>query len=163
MSQKCLEHMTRQEKTKIIEQYGCDRIYLLKILTEMQKLSCKSCIDEDTAFLVADELEISHEQIMDVITFYAMLEDKPRGRYVLEICNSAPCYYSKSDDIARFLCDELEIGIGETTTDGLFTICYTPCVGACDIGPVIKIEDSVHRNLTSEKIKALLSYLCSAQ
>lgn len=163
MRQKYLEHMTRREKTEIIEQYGRDRRRLLEILLELQRLSHKSCIDEDTALLVADELEISHEKIMDVITFYAMLEDKPRGQNVLEVCNSSPCYYSKSDEIARFLCGELDIGIGETTSDGLFSICYTPCVGACDVGPVVKIRDSVHGNLTPEKIRELLSDLRAAQ
>ena len=54
----------------------------------------------------------------------------PRGRYIIEVCNNAPCYISKSHVMAKFLRKELGINFGETTPDGMFSLQYMPCVGA---------------------------------
>ena len=65
-----------------------------------------------------------------------MLKTEPKARYVLKVCNSTPCHFSRSEEIAQILKEELGVGIGETTEDGVFAYHYIPCVGACDIGPV---------------------------
>ena len=67
--------------------------------------------------------------------------------YTHLVCNNAPCYISKSHVMAKFLRKELGINFGETTPDGMFSLQYMPCVGACNIGPVIKIGDRVYGNL----------------
>lgn len=118
----------------------------------IQKASGKNYISEEAAEIVSREMGIPLVKLYDILTFYAMLETKPRGRFLIEVCNNAPCYVSKSDRIAQFLRQELGINFGQTTADGLFTLQYMPCVGACDIGPVIKIGDRVYGNLTEEKI-----------
>lgn len=159
MQTKHLEDMTTEEKRNIIRENGGDIEHLLAILLELQRVSPQSFIDDATADLVADEVGLSHTKTRDILTYYAMLETKPCGRYVLEICNSAPCFYSKSEEIACLLQETLGIGMGETTADGMFSLRYTPCVGACDIGPVIKVKDEIYGNLTPEKVVALTKEL----
>ena len=161
MERKTLEQMTADEKRQIIRDLGGNTEHLLAILLELQRASEHSCIDRATAEIVAEEVGLTPAKIWDVITFYAMLNDKPAGKYVLEVCNSTPCHYSRSDEIADILKAELGIGMGETTPDGMFTLRFTPCVGMCEIGPVIKVKDEVYGNLTPEKIKALLADLRS--
>ncbi|MGI5935547.1 MAG: NAD(P)H-dependent oxidoreductase subunit E [Oscillospiraceae bacterium] len=155
----CLENMTADEKLEIIRKTGGDSEHLLNILLELQKLSARSCINEETAALVAKSVGFPYERVREVISFYAMLEESPRGRYVIGVCNSAPCYYSRALKVAKILMDELQIGMGETTKDGVFSLNYIPCVGACDIGPVIKVGDEIYGNLTPEKIRALIAAL----
>lgn len=145
--------------TKILDEQGRDQQKLLSILLDIQKASGKNYISEEAAEIVSREMGIPLVQLYDILTFYAMLETKPRGRFLIEVCNNAPCYVSKSDRIAQFLRQELGINFGQTTADGLFTLQYMPCVGACDIGPVIKIGDRVYGNLTEEKIRKILSDL----
>ena len=161
MENKTIEQMTAEEKRHIIRSMGGDTEHLLTILLELQRHSQHSCIDQATAEIVAEEVGLTPAKISDVITFYAMLNDKPSGKYVLEVCNSTPCYYSRSSRVAKILEKELGIHMGETTPDGVFSLRYTPCVGACEIGPVIKVNDEVYGNLTEEKIVALLSDLRS--
>ena len=108
---------------------------------------------------LAEKLDIPLVQLYDILTFYAMLETKPRGRYIIEVCNNAPCYVSKSHVMAKFLRKELGINFGETTPDGMFSLQYMPCVGACNIGPVIKIGDKVYGNLNEERIRKILREL----
>jgi NADH-quinone oxidoreductase subunit E len=81
-----------------------------------------------------------------------MLSETPRGKYIIEICKSTPCHVLKGLNIVNIFEQELNIKIGETTPDNLFTLQYTSCVGACDIGPVAKIGDEVYGNLTKDKI-----------
>ena len=90
-----------------------------------------------------------------------MLKTEPKARYVLKVCNSTPCHFSRSEEIAQILKEELGVGIGETTEDGVFAYHYIPCVGACDIGPVIKVKDTVYGNLDRRKIRQLLADLRS--
>lgn len=151
--------LTREEKLNIIHSMGANTEHVLAILLELQDKSQRSFIDEETALLVADEVGISLTHVYDILTFYAMLETKPKAKFIIEVCNSTPCYYTKSNKIVEIIEKELNIKIGETTHDKKFSLIYTPCVGACDIGPVIKIKDDIYGDLNEEKIKNLIAEL----
>jgi NADH-quinone oxidoreductase subunit E len=146
-------------KMEIIHSMGADKEHVLAILIDLQYRSDESYIDEETAKLVAAETGISLKHIYDILTFYSMLRTKPGGKYVIEVCNSSPCYYSKSTEVAEFLERELQIKMGETTPDKMFSLHYTSCVGMCEIGPVIKIKDKIFGNLTQDKIRGIIQDL----
>lgn len=148
------------EKTKevqtIITKYGKAKENLLAILMDIQELSPYNYISEEQAVLVASELGIPFSKVHDVLTFYAMFSVEPRGKYVIEICKSSPCYVCKADAVVNMFEEALGIKLGETTPDKLFTLMYTSCVGACDIGPVAKIGEKIFGNLTKEKIQSIV-------
>lgn len=156
---KYLEDMTPEEKLAIIRRDGSSQENILTILLDLQNCSKTSSIDEDTARLVAEELGMTETKVFEVITFYAMLETKPQGRFVIELCKSTPCHYTGSDKVAEMLREELGIGMGETTSDGMFSTKFVPCMGACDIGPVFKIKDKVYGNLDREKVHSIIAEL----
>ncbi len=87
--------------TKILDEQGRDQQKLLSILLDIQKASGKNYISEEAAEIVSREMGIPLVKLYDILTFYAMLETKPRGRFLIEVCNNAPCYVSKSDRIAQ--------------------------------------------------------------
>jgi NADH-quinone oxidoreductase subunit E len=146
------EELNLSQILMIIEDIGNSKEQLLSILLAIQHASGKNYIHEDWAKIVADQLELPLSKVYDVLTFYAMFSTRPRGKYLIEICKSTPCYITKSDTIAKIFADQLEIKIGETTKDQLFTLLYTACVGACDIGPVAKIGEDVYGDLSEAKI-----------
>ena len=154
---------TKEEKIALIKYNGGKKEDILNILLELQKASPKGCIDTETARLVADYLKMPYAEICQVISFYDMLETKVQAKYVFKICNSTPCYFSKANDVADFFANELGIGIGETTADGLFSYHFIPCVGACDIGPVVALKDAVYGNLTAEFLREMISDLRSGK
>lgn len=158
-----MSKLTQEEKLSIIRDNGGDKEHILAILLELQNKSDQNYIDEETAALVAKEIGLTKAKLHDIVTFYAMLNSKPQGEYVLGVCNNTPCYVSKSTEIANILERELKISMGETTADGMFSLHYIPCVGACDIGPVIQIKDTVYGNLTEQKVKNLLEDLKSGK
>ena len=155
--------LSKEEKIALIKYNGGTKEDILNILLELQKASPKGCIDNETAQLVADYLHMSYAEICQVISFYDMLESEPQAKFVLKICTSTPCYFSKSTDVAAFLQKELGVGPGEITKDGIFSYHFIPCVGACDIGPVIVVKDAVYGNLSAQFIRNLLGDLRSGK
>lgn len=146
------KELTSSQVLTIIEAIGKSKEKLLSILLAIQDASGKNYVHEDWANIVANQLALPVSKVYDVLTFYEMFSTKPRGKYVIEICKSTPCYVTKSDAIAKIFADQLEINMGETTKDRLFTLLYTACVGACDIGPVAKISEEVYGDLSKNKI-----------
>lgn len=147
-------------KEKVLEIIGRrDREDVLGILIDLQFASPEKCIDQTTADIVAKELGMTETRIFELLSYYAMLKVKPQAQYVLKVCNSSPCHFNDSDWVVDVLKQKLGVQIGENTDDDMFAFHFIPCVGACDIGPVIKIKDTVFGNLTDEKIGKLLDDL----
>ncbi len=154
-----MDTRVREEKLRIIRQDRKKQENILEILIDLQFASEGGYIDQETAGLVAKELHMTETRVYEIVSYYAMLKDKPQAKYVLKICNSSPCHFSRSQEVALSLEKKLGVPMGKTTDDGLFAYHYIPCVGACDIGPVIKIKDIVFGNLSDEKVSSLIDDL----
>ena len=154
-----MDTRVREEKLRIIRQDRKKQENILEILIDLQFASEGGYIDQETAALVAKELHMTETRVYEIVSYYAMLKDKPQAKYVLKICNSSPCHFSRSEEVALSLEKKLCVPMGKTTDDGLFAYHYIPCVGACDIGPVIKIKDTVFGNLSDEKVSSLIDDL----
>ncbi|MBP2636327.1 MAG: hndA [Firmicutes bacterium] len=146
-----------EQVLEIINKYGKAKEQLLSIFLDIQAASGENFVAEEWAEVVARELELPITQVHDVLTFYAMFSIKSRGKYVIEICKSTPCHVSKADATVKMFEDELGIKLGESTSDNLFTLLHTSCVGACDIGPVAKIGDEIYGNLTAVKVAEIIT------
>lgn len=144
---------------EIIRKNGGRRENILGMLLDLQAASPDGCVDRDTAATLANRLKMSETRVFELLAFYAMLNTKPQARYVLEVCNSSPCRFTKSVEVAASLERLLGVKLGQSTPDGLFAYHFVPCVGACDIGPVIKVRDAVFGNLDDEKIARLIDGL----
>lgn len=154
-----LEDMSPEDKRAYIRRMGGTSEQLLSVLLGLQRMSRRNFIDEETALLVAEELHTSEARIYDVLTFYDMLSTTPGARFVLEVCNSTPCHYEGSAKVVEVLKQELGVEMDEITPDGLFSYTYCPCLGACDIGPVIRVKDNVYGYLNEARIQRLLDGL----
>lgn len=150
---------TFEQIDAIIQNNGGTRENILGMLLDIQSASADGCVDRDSAVKLAERLKMSETRIYELVGFYAMLSDKPQAKYVLEICNSSPCRFTKSDEVAACVKRILGIQPGQSTGDNMFACKFVPCVGACDIGPVIKVKDTVFGNLNDEKIEQLITGL----
>ncbi|WP_326512736.1 NAD(P)H-dependent oxidoreductase subunit E [Clostridium intestinale] len=141
---------------EIIEKYENNKNNILGILLEVQAIAPQQYISADIAKFVSRSLGISLSRTYDVITFYSALSDKPRGQYVIQICNSTACMVNKYETLKDVLEQQLEIKVGETTNDGVFTLMYSPCFGACDVSPAFRIGDEIFGELSKKKIKDII-------
>ncbi|WP_315110317.1 NAD(P)H-dependent oxidoreductase subunit E [Clostridium intestinale] len=140
---------------EIIEKYENNKNNILGILLEVQAIAPQQYISADIAKFVSRSLGTSLSRTYDVITFYSALSDKPRGQYVIQICNSTACMVNKYETLKDVLEQQLEIKIGETTNDGVFTLIYSPCFGACDVSPAFRIGDEIFGELSKKRLKIL--------
>ncbi len=153
--------MTKEEVREVIRKNGGRKENILAMLLDCQYASYEGYVDAETAGHIAKELGLSETKVFELLTYYAMLQTGPGAKYQLMVCNSSPCHFTKSSWVAEVLAQKLGVKLGETTPDGLFSYHYTACVGACDIGPVIKVNDRVFGNLDEEAITGLLDGLRS--
>jgi len=101
-------------------------------------------------------LGVARDQVEEVATFYSMFYKQRVGRYVLEICKTAPCSFLGADEVIDYACGKLGVQPGETTEDGMFTLLRVECLGACHRAPVMQVNHRYYQDLTPDKIDALI-------
>jgi NADH-quinone oxidoreductase subunit E len=105
---------------------------------------------------VAAVLNIKPIEVFEVASFYTMYNLKPVGKCVLEVCQTSSCWLSGAEDIVKYIEKKLNIKVGETSKDGMFTLKVAECLGSCGTAPMLQCGASFHENLTYEKVDALL-------
>jgi len=105
---------------------------------------------------VAEILEIQPIEVYEVVTFYTMYNQKPRGKYPLEFCRTSCCTLRGAENLMDYTCNKLGIREGETTKDGMFSVHGVECLGACGYAPMLQLGDFNHEYLTKEKIDQLI-------
>ena len=98
-------------------------------------------------------------EMEELATFYTFIFREPVGKYVIHVCDSIICWMNGYESIRDYLCKKLGIKMGETTSDGLFTLLPVCCIGYCDRAPAILINRKVYGPLTSEKLDKILEEL----
>ena len=141
----------------IIREKGNTPDKLIGVLLEYQKSSNRNYLTNENLKEVAQRMGLPESQVYSVATFYSLLSVKPRGKYVIQICRDVPCYVNGSFDIRKELETALQISIGETTRDGLFSLEYASCLGHCEIAPVMQINQKVYGNLNSKKLSEIIA------
>lgn len=94
--------------------------------------------------------------VYEVAKFYSMYNLSVTGKYLVQVCRTTPCWLCGSDDVLKSCKELLNIGIGETTSDNLFTLKEVECLGACVNAPVVQINDDYYEKLTPDKMKDIL-------
>ncbi|KAF1083807.1 NADH-quinone oxidoreductase subunit E [Sporotomaculum syntrophicum] len=100
---------------------------------------------------------VSASQAFGTATFYSYLKIGKRGRYIIRICESAPCHIAGAAEIITVLEKELGIKMGETTADGKFTLEFTECVGQCQATPVITINSVPYTDIKPAQVPEMLA------
>ncbi len=101
-------------------------------------------------------LQMTMAELDGVATFYNLIFRKPVGRHVILICNSVSCWIMGYPRLREQIRARLGIDFGQTTPDGRFTLLPIVCLGDCDHAPAMMIDGDLHRDLTPEKVDAIL-------
>jgi len=152
--------VTEQERMKdqIVawaQQYGSDRSAMLPILQELQK-QYGHCSDYAMQ-AVADTLGLHPVEVHGVVSFYEFLTTEPQGRFVIRLCRTITCDLAGKDAIAQQLRNDLGVDFGRTTDDGMFTLCWANCLGMCDQGPAMLVNDKVYTQVKPEDVADILT------
>lgn len=116
-------------------------------------------VDNEVYEQISEILNVPQLEIAEAASFYTMFPKKPRGKYLLQVCNNISCALLGADAMIDHLEEILAVKRGESTADGLFTLISVECLGSCCTAPMIQINDDFHENLTREKLDKLLEGL----
>jgi NADH:ubiquinone oxidoreductase subunit E len=105
---------------------------------------------------IAEFLNLKPADVLDTATFYEEYWLKPRGRHLVGVCRSIACEFCGQPGITEAIKAKLGIDVGETTGDGRFTLIELECIGACGGAPAALIDETLHEDLTPEKIVQLI-------
>jgi NADH-quinone oxidoreductase subunit E len=145
------------EVQKIITRYpeGKQKSALLPVLHLAQD-TFDGWLDVPVMDYVASLLNIEPIEVYEVASFYSMYNLKPVGKYVFEVCHTGPCMINGSDNITDYIKEKLNIKVGETTADKMFTLKTVECLGACGYAPMMQLGQNYREHLTKEKVDAII-------
>ena len=134
-------------------------------------MACLTIIQSEYGFvsaesekLVADHLGMAPIAVHEVTTFYNMNNQKPVGKYKLNVCTNLPCQLRDGAKALKHLENKLGISMGETSSDGLFTLQQSECLGACADSPVMLVNDlTMCSFMSNDKLDQLIAGLQSAE
>ena len=145
----------RSEVAELIEKLGPGRSSLIPILQEVKRRY--RGVDPEAMQVVAESLDIHPVEVYSVASFYAFLHGAPEGRFVIRLCQTLSCDFAGKQAVAEALQKELGIGFDESTDDGLFTLEWASCMGMCDQGPALLVNDRVYTRVTPEQVPSILA------
>lgn len=105
---------------------------------------------------VAELLKLAPAELESVATFYTLIFRRPVGRHVILVCDSVSCWILGFPNLLQQLSQRLGIGLGETSSDGRFTLLPIPCLGNCDHAPAMIIDEDLYGDLDHGKIDDIL-------
>jgi NADH-quinone oxidoreductase subunit E len=108
---------------------------------------------------VAGLFEMSPAHVHEVVTFYTLYFQKPKGRHVVAVCHNLSCHLAGAPKILAHVKRALGIDVGETTDDGRVTLQSVECLCACEAAPMMQVDDRYELNLTPEKVDRILGGL----
>lgn len=140
---------------KAFEHHSASMDELIPILNEVNK--SLGYLPGEALTEISKRLHVPKSQLFAVSSFYQMLSTKPRGKHIIQFCESAPCHVVGGRQVWQALRDSLQLDANETSTDGKWTLAMTSCLGLCSVGPVVVIDDDVYGNVRPDQIPEILA------
>jgi len=143
------------EIANVIDLYKDKEGSLIQILHLAQEIN--GYLPLDLQEFIAKSLDKPLSEVSGVVTFYSFFSTKPRGKHTIRVCMGTACYVRGGKKLIEKMCDILQVEVGETTEDRLFTLEIARCIGACGLAPAIMIDDVVYKQVNVNKIKSILA------
>jgi NADH:ubiquinone oxidoreductase subunit E len=140
---------TEQLIKNLVKSHGKSRNSLMPVLQGV--VQEERMLSEEAMLKIAEALDLSSAEVYGTASFYTFLDTIPRGKNIVRICKTITCHMKGNDEIINALEKELNIKVGETTSDKKFTLLSANCLGWCHKGPVMLVNDDVYPDLTVDK------------
>jgi NADH-quinone oxidoreductase subunit E len=151
-----VETSRRFEKVcEIVDQNSRNPARLIPILQAVQ--AEYRYLPEEILTFIATSLGISPAKVFGVATFYSLFTLKPKGKYIVRVCDGTACHVKGSMDLHTAIRGKLRLAKGqETTADMLFTLETVNCLGACGLAPAMVINEEVFGQLTPQRAASII-------
>lgn len=146
-----------KEYQNILKKYPEARAALLPVLHLAQREF--GWISHDVMRYLSELMDLPVTEIFDTATFYTMFKTKPGGKYHIQLCSTISCALRGSRQLFEHISQKYEIGDGEVSADGKFSLLKVECLGSCGTAPVVQINDDYYEDMTVEKLDSVLNDL----
>jgi NADH-quinone oxidoreductase E subunit len=153
-----LSEQSKREIEKIRDEYPDAQSALLPALYLAQQDYC-GWLPEQAFDEVAEVMGLPPTQVAAAATFYTMLNKKPVGRHLIQVCTNISCSLLGAEHLLSYISHKLGIQAGETTDDGRFSLFEVECLGSCGTAPMMQVDDAYYEDLTEEKVDQILASL----
>lgn len=150
-----LSEKTKQMIVELQKKYPEKRSALIPALHLAQREV--GYLPESVQLEVAELFGIDLNEVHSVVTFYDMFYEKPVGKHVIHVCKNVSCMLRGGDELLGSVCHRLNIKPGETTADAEFTVIASECLAACDLAPMMLVDDKVIGPVQEGEIDRILS------
>jgi len=140
----------------VLEKHGKTPDKLIGAMLEYQKSTLCNYLTTEDINEFSRQTNIPVSRVYSIATFYSLLSIKKRGKYIIQVCYDVPCYVNDSVNVVKELEKNLNIKMGQTTENGMFTLEYSSCLGCCDMAPVMQIGENIYGNLQPKSISSIL-------
>ena len=128
-------------------------------LLDLAQRQCGGWLPQAAMDRVAELLDMAPIRVYEVVTFYEMFHDAPRGRHEVRVCTTTPCWLRGSAAIVEACEDELGCRVGGMAADGLAALSEFECLGACVNAPVVWIDDDYYEDVDPDGARELIRTL----
>ena len=147
----------RERLEKILSRYPTSQAALIPALNMAHEL--RGHISDETMAIVGEALGLSHAYVRGVASFYTMYNKRPVGRFLIQVCTNISCNLCGGDDVLGAFLEEARTELGETSTDGLFTVTEVECLAACGFPAAVQINSRYFENVTVDDVPRILERL----
>jgi NADH-quinone oxidoreductase subunit E len=150
--------LTEEERREIeaeLPHYPHKRAVAIEAMKIVQRH--RGWVSDEAIGDVAGFLEMTADELDSVATFYNLIFRRPVGKHVILLCDSITCWIMGYERVRQHLTARLGIELGETCTDGRFTLLPIVCLGTCDHAPALMIDNDLHRDLNPTKLDEILA------
>jgi NADP-reducing hydrogenase subunit HndA len=144
-----------QELKAVCKSFNNDKGELINVLHKAQSLF--GYLPAELQEVIARELNVSVAHVYGVVTFYSFFTMTPKGEHPISICLGTACYVRGAEKVLEEFKKELKIQVGETSTDGKFSLSCLRCVGACGLAPVVMVGEKVFGRVSPEGVKDIIA------
>jgi NADH-quinone oxidoreductase subunit E/NADP-reducing hydrogenase subunit HndA len=139
---------------EICARYKDEPFPLMLVLTDVQKEY--GYLPLEVQEVISEELNIPVADIYGVVTFYSFFSLQPKGKYVIGVCIGTACYVKGGANVLDKFSELLKIKVGQTSSDGLFTLDGLRCIGACGIAPALTINGKVYPKVKVTDVESII-------
>jgi len=149
-----MENELKKLIERLAERFPDKESALLPALCYLQ--NTYGCVSKEGMSTIAATLNVSEARVFSAASFYSMLNLKPEGKYIIQICTNVVCTLLTENPLLEYIYSSLGIREGEVTPDGLFSIKEVECIGACGNAPAMMINADRYENITFARVDGVL-------
>lgn len=153
------QELSPEKINEIISSFPPQREYLLKAMHAIQNEHPQHYLSELSLDELAKYFNLTKGQVYGIASYYSMFSLKPRGKYIIRLCKSPVCSSMGSSSLVEYFEKEWSLKPNTTTTDGLFTLEASECLGRCGKAPSMMINEQVYTELNPDKLKEIITNL----